>query len=527
MQCVLIVGKTHVITVPVKLSRVQNDLHKGHPDTKFCFSTIHHLEELASLLGPNDVLFLSQDDKARVPIGMAAAQKQALLLMHMEYRVKLPDHNWVVANRHKLIPSVIAGIVIAPNGKGDPKAVTYSGPTSISIRSGKHSSSTAASHAKDFEQLLLCPQFDVITKNSKKCVKPVYICTVDGGGDENPRYPKVINWSIYTFKKYDFDAYFVVTNAPHRSAYNRVERRMAPLSRQLTGVILPHDKFGTHLDASGDTIDDELEVKNFKHAGEALSEIWNGLVIDRHPTVACYIDPEESELDIKEIENQKDLDWETKHLRRSQYCLQIVKCMDRKCCKPFRSSYLKIEPDRFLPLPIFLNQSENGLISVPLDSTVKSFCPSILMPECQLKTFLPDDVKASYTKLPYDLFCPSLKDKLQDRLCKICHEYFTSQAMMKEHLKIHKNCKVQINVKKVRPVRVAAKRANELLAVIASNENNEEEFCEWIDESLVDTIDVEASTTEICQTPILHIDDVMTCPWEEDLDQVWSFDDDE
>jgi len=31
----------------------------------------------------------------------------------MEYRVKLPDHDFVVAAGHKLVPSVIAGLEIA------------------------------------------------------------------------------------------------------------------------------------------------------------------------------------------------------------------------------------------------------------------------------------------------------------------------------------------------------------------------------------------------------------------------------
>ena len=50
--------------------------------------------------------FLSCDDKARVPIGLTAANKQAPLLMHMEYKIKLPDRDFVIATKHKLIPSV-------------------------------------------------------------------------------------------------------------------------------------------------------------------------------------------------------------------------------------------------------------------------------------------------------------------------------------------------------------------------------------------------------------------------------------
>lgn len=86
------------------------------------------------------------------------------MLMHLEYKVTLLDHDWVVADRHKLITSVYAGIEIKPNGNGDPSAVTYSGPTYIAIRSGKQSVSTADSHAKDFVKLLKMLEFDCLLK---------------------------------------------------------------------------------------------------------------------------------------------------------------------------------------------------------------------------------------------------------------------------------------------------------------------------------------------------------------------------
>lgn len=130
--------------------------------------------------------FLSQVDKARVPIGLIVAQKQSPLLMHVQVRVKLPDHDWVSAERHKLIPSVYAGIYIKSGGIGSPDSVTYSG-TYIAIRSGKHSSSTAATHSADLQRLMELDCFKDILK-SGDTVKPVLIFTVDGRPDENPRY---------------------------------------------------------------------------------------------------------------------------------------------------------------------------------------------------------------------------------------------------------------------------------------------------------------------------------------------------
>jgi hypothetical protein len=67
------------------------------------------LEQIASLLGPKDCFFLSQDDKAKVNIGLVAANKQSPIIMHLDYRIKLPDHDFVIAAGHKLIPSIYAG----------------------------------------------------------------------------------------------------------------------------------------------------------------------------------------------------------------------------------------------------------------------------------------------------------------------------------------------------------------------------------------------------------------------------------
>lgn len=133
------------------------------------------------------------------------------------------------------------------------------------------------------------------------------------------RFPKVIYCAVQHFKKYDFDAIFIATNAPGRSPYNRVERRMAPLSKQLSGVILKHDTYGTHLDNGGKTKDEELELKNFSAAGRTLAEIWSEMVIDTYPVVAEFKEPVDS---VSEIQNI-DAAWYASHVRESQYFLQV------------------------------------------------------------------------------------------------------------------------------------------------------------------------------------------------------------
>lgn len=96
---------------------------------------------------------------------------------------------------------------------------------------------------------------------------------------------------IHHFIKFDLDALIVATNAPGRSAFNRVERKMAQLSKGLVGVVLPHDHYGSHLNNSGETVDFDLEKINFSHAGKAVSEIWSELVVDGFVTEAEYVIP--------------------------------------------------------------------------------------------------------------------------------------------------------------------------------------------------------------------------------------------
>ena len=88
-------------TAPVKLYKFQNSKHASHPSTKFARASIRSLEELAEILSPAEMTFYSRDEKAKFPFGLTAANKQAPMLMHMEY------HDFVVAAKHKLIPSVI------------------------------------------------------------------------------------------------------------------------------------------------------------------------------------------------------------------------------------------------------------------------------------------------------------------------------------------------------------------------------------------------------------------------------------
>lgn len=199
-------------TVPVKLKRAQNNARKKHVDRNFAYTTNHYVQDICSIFGPKLVSFLSVDDKAKVPLGIAAATKQAPILMHLEYEVRLPDHTFAVGERHKLIPSVNALCTISPNKFSG--ALTYSGPTYIAIRSMKHDTTNAFTHGRDVQKILEMEEFREHMVDDNGDVKPIFIISTDGGTDEAPRYPNTLAVAVKRFKRHKLDVHIVYTNAP-------------------------------------------------------------------------------------------------------------------------------------------------------------------------------------------------------------------------------------------------------------------------------------------------------------------------
>ena len=178
----------------MKIRRAKNNIRARHQDANFTFSIKHYLKQVASFFGSKNAFVLSVDDKAKVPIGVTAAKYQSPLVMHMACEIRLPDHDFVKALKHKLTPLVYAACEIKSASTKSQEEITYSGPMYIAIRSCKYDSSTAYSHRYDFNQLVEKPEFQSILKTSKGALKPVAMMFVNGGPDKNPQFPKTINY---------------------------------------------------------------------------------------------------------------------------------------------------------------------------------------------------------------------------------------------------------------------------------------------------------------------------------------------
>lgn len=188
--------------------------------------------------------------------------------------------------------------------------VTTNGPTYVAIRSAKHDRFTTECEDADFDCLVKLKEFERTARNHIGTIKPIIIMGVDTlEPTDYTRLPSTLASAIGRFKKYNLDALFIIAQAPGQTAFNVAERRLANLSQDLTGLVLPHDYFGTHLNVSGLTVDSEVEKNNFKRIGSVLGEVWSMDMIDRFAVVAEYIDPPASIDDtLRSIDTQFTVD---------------------------------------------------------------------------------------------------------------------------------------------------------------------------------------------------------------------------
>jgi hypothetical protein len=191
-------------------------------------------------------------------------------------------------------------------------------------------------------------------------------------------------------------------------------------------------------------------------------------VVDEFTTVAEYIKPDASQLKIDDMLT-KDKKWLSEHVRTSKYMSQIAKCLDSTCCSSPRSSFFVLNPSRFIPPPIPLIQTSDGLKAPERTYKENHVFPSLFVSKMlQIEEILPWSTKA-FKELPYDLYCLSIQSVLLERICKKCNLYFASKVMLKKHQKVHKNDAVReaLTIARTRPVRIAAVRQREMMAIIA------------------------------------------------------------
>ena len=180
--------------------------------------------------------------------------------------------------------------------------------------------------------------------------------------------------------------------AAEKNSSNNVERRMEPLSKAVSGVILPHNAFEIHSDSPRRIINGELEDKNVKVARQTLAEIWNKFIWMTFLLQASM---------------SKGTHWIQWQLTRLGVLLtaafrKIVKCAWSEYCVMVRTSWLRLFPNRFLSAPVPFRQSCHGPL-VPSIQNVKS--TDWFLGLWERKVIKPLVRENSLLELPFGTFC--------------------------------------------------------------------------------------------------------------------------
>ncbi|CAG8812733.1 214_t:CDS:2, partial [Cetraspora pellucida] len=270
-----IVARKHHHLTNVQVTSISRNEMKEHPNGHYCLASIKAARQFAALF-PIFSVIVFQDDKAKIPLGIPAVGKTFKAIQSANEPTTLPDHDFPVGSKQKLIPSIY--LLIDPNDTND---TLRSGQLSIYIHSQYEIGTSAMTYMSDLQSLVNNSHFDNRLKVDDK-IRPIWVLIVDGSPDENLRHLKNIYQYCNMFRSFDLDYLTVRTYAPSQSAYNPVERSMAPLSNRLAGIVLPVDHYGSHLNSQDPifgkpVITEYVDIENIPFPNVEFPELENNI----------------------------------------------------------------------------------------------------------------------------------------------------------------------------------------------------------------------------------------------------------
>ncbi|CAG8817714.1 34249_t:CDS:2, partial [Gigaspora margarita] len=173
----------------VYLSRqcISTYLEPRHPNT---FAARHHHYPAKSArtfakVFADDAVIISQDDKAKVSLGIPAVGRTFKTLQSINESVLGANHDFPVGSKIKLIPSIY--LIIDPANSNDSLRL---GQLLIFIRPKYFVGTSSLTHMSDLQSIISNQQFaGALMKENK--IKPIFVLFIDGGPDENLKHMKI------------------------------------------------------------------------------------------------------------------------------------------------------------------------------------------------------------------------------------------------------------------------------------------------------------------------------------------------
>jgi hypothetical protein len=120
-------AKRHHHPALIQNVAVSRNEMSSHEDSHYCLASVKGVRQFAETFPENSII-ISQDDKAKVPLGIPAVGRTFSTVQTHNQPVSIPDHDFPVSSKHKLIPSVY--LVIDPT---DTNESTRSGRLAVFV----------------------------------------------------------------------------------------------------------------------------------------------------------------------------------------------------------------------------------------------------------------------------------------------------------------------------------------------------------------------------------------------------------
>ena len=156
--------------------------------------------------------------------------------------------------------------------------------------------------------------------------------------------------------------------------------------------------------------------------------------VDGYRVTAKYID--EPAGDVTRDYKASKL-FKCKHVLETQYFTVILKCEDRSCCRPFKTKVNIFFPNRRIPALIPFKYSTSGPVALQLTKDV--FKENIEFHDIFGRMVVEDKlappllVEKYGDKIPFDVYFPSVQEKVEKRTCSICKKYHSSIKSLNGH----------------------------------------------------------------------------------------------
>ncbi|CAG8848720.1 45859_t:CDS:2, partial [Gigaspora margarita] len=111
-----IAAKAHHHPAWIAIAGVSHNETKDYSDRHYCLASVKGARQFARTF-PNFSVIISQDDKAKIGLGILAVGRTFRTLQSVSELVQLPDHDFACRNSQKLILSVY--LMIKPNEEND------------------------------------------------------------------------------------------------------------------------------------------------------------------------------------------------------------------------------------------------------------------------------------------------------------------------------------------------------------------------------------------------------------------------